>query len=216
MSSIQETLVVYIADDHRLVANGLAAILETFEQVNVVKIFGNGEELFKSCLNQKPDLIFLDIEMPHWDGIKTLEEIQQAFPSIPCIMLSMLNEKKIINRCVQLGALGYINKDCSKDELYEAIKAAQIKQLYFSKEVSNVLEGKAKIKINENDFQLAISEREMEVLRYLCDGMSPKEIAEKLFLSRRTVETHKNNIMQKFGVSTIGKLISISIRSNIV
>lgn len=216
MSSIQETLSVYIADDHRLVANGLAAILETFEQVSEVKIFGNGEELFKSCLYQKPDLIFLDIEMPHWDGFKTLEEMRQAFPSIPCIMLSMLNEKKIIERCMQSGALGYINKDCTKDELLAAIEAAQRKQYYFSKEVSNVLDRKGKIKISEQDLHLVISERELEILRHLCDGLSPKEIAEKLFLSRRTVETHKNNIMQKFGVSTIGKLISVSIRSNIV
>lgn len=117
---------------------------------------------------------------------------------------------------MQSGALGYINKDCTKDELHAAIEAAQHKQYYFSKEVSNVLDGKGKIKISEQDLQLVISEREMEILRHLCDGLSPKEIAEKLFLSRRTVETHKNNIMQKFGVSTIGKLISVSIRSNIV
>lgn len=216
MSSNKETLVVYIADDHSLVANGLAAILETFNDVHIVKTFGNGEELFKACLSQKPDVVFLDIEMPRWDGFKTLAEMQLAFPSIPCIMLSMLNEKKIIERCIQLGALGYINKDCSTDELKAALEASQTKSYYFSAAVSNMLNSKGKVSVNEQDLSLMISEREMEVLRYLCDGLSPKEIAEKLFLSRRTVETHKNNIMQKFGVSTIGKLISVSIRSNIV
>lgn len=216
MSSIQETLAVYIADDHRLVANGLAAILETFENVKTVQIFGNGEELFKACLSKRPDVVFLDIEMPHWDGFKTLAEIQLAFPSISCIMLSMLNEKKIIERCIQLGALGYINKDCSMEELQSALDASQSKAYFFSKEVSNVLKSRGQITIHDQDFKFVISEREMEILRYLCDGLSPKEIAEKLFLSRRTVETHKNNIMQKFGVSTIGKLISVSIRSNIV
>lgn len=210
-------LSVYIADDHQLVAEGIASILSDFESIEKVTIFSNGEELYRSSLNQKPDLIFLDIEMPRWDGIVTLEKLKQALPSIPCVMLSMLSEKMIVQKCINLGAAGFVNKDCKPSELNDAIQRVFHGEVFYSNEILKSLSGVTKNnQIEQVNGTIQISEREMEVLRLLCDGLSPKEIADKLFLSHRTVETHKNNIMQKMNVNTIGKLISTAIRNRIV
>jgi two-component system response regulator DegU len=207
-------LVVSLADDHSIVANGIATLLRQSPDVKQVHVFSNGHDLFQSCLNQKTDCVFLDVNMTNWDGRKTLIEIRKKIPSIRCFMLSMLNEKHIIEDCISKGASGYLNKDCTLDELKEALRSAP-GEIYYSNEVLKVLSGVRKQSL---EFQLTepLSEREKEILVLLCDGLSPKEVADKIFLSVRTVETHKTNIMQKFNVSTVGKLISIAIKNNFV
>jgi DNA-binding NarL/FixJ family response regulator len=211
---VNKSLLVYIADDHSLVANGLAGLLNNLPIVKEVKVFNDGKPLFEACLIETPGFIFLDIEMPIWDGRKTLSELKKTFPTIPCVILSMLNEKAIIEDCINKGAVGYLNKDCSILELEEAINS---KEIYFSKEVLKTLSGYGKQTGNTN-FSLIdpLTERELEVLTLLCDGYSPKEIGDKIHLSHRTVETHKTAIMQKFDVNSVGKLISIALKNKIV
>lgn len=206
-------LLVYIADDHALVANGIAELINNMPNVKKVDIFNDGEPLFKACFEEIPDIVFLDLEMLEWDGRKTLVELKKRFPSLKCIILSMLNEKAIIEDCIKKGASGYLNKDCSNAELAESISSSEI---YFSKEVLKTLSGYSKQKVNTT-FHLnePLTERELEVLTLLCDGFSPKEIAEKLFVSNRTIDTHKTNIMQKFEVNSVGKLISVAIKNKI-
>jgi two-component system response regulator DegU len=158
---------------------------------------------------------FLDIEMPIWDGRKTLVELKNKFPDLLCNMLSMNNEKAIIDDCISKGASGYLSKDCTLDELQEAIINSA--EIYFSKEVLKHLSGYGKTK-GEQQFLLIepLTEREVEVLTFLCDGLSPKEIANKINLSPRTVETHKTAIMQKFDVNSVGKLISVAIKNKVI
>ncbi|MES2587661.1 MAG: response regulator transcription factor [Bacteroidota bacterium] len=208
---------IYLADDHELVVQGISSLLEKIDGVNEIKIFPNGLDLYQACLNQKPDLIFLDIEMPQWDGRKTLVELKKSFPSLPCIMLSMLNEKGIVNDCIEKGANAYLNKDSSLQEFKEAILAVQGNEIFYSKEVLKVMAG-LKNPTTSSSYHLIepLSEREHEILVQLCEGLSPKEIGEKLFLSPRTIETHKNNIMQKFEVNSIAKLISVAIKNRLV
>jgi len=153
--------------------------------------------------------------MPIWDGRKTLVELKNKFADLRCNMLSMNNEKAIIDDCIAKGALGYLSKDCTLDELQEAIRNTT--PVYFSKAVLTHLSGYQNLKpeqqllLNE-----PLTEREVEILTLLCDGFSPKEIADKLFVSNRTVDTHKTNIMQKFEVNSVGKLISVAIKNKIV
>jgi DNA-binding NarL/FixJ family response regulator len=213
MNRLEST--IYLADDHTLVANGIASL---FLQVNPsfeVVIFPDGKALFDACLIKKPDLVFLDIEMPIWDGIKTLTELKAKFVNIPICILSMQNEKSIIESTQQLGAMAYLNKDCTTSELAECIDSVLNGERYYSREVLKVLSG---LKKTNTTFQLdePLSEREHEILVFLCDGLSPKEIADKIFLSPRTVETHKNNIMQKMGVNSVAKLISTALKNKIV
>lgn len=207
---------IYLADDHELVAQGLSTLLLQIQEVEKVVTFKNGKELFQACMNEKPNFVFLDYEMPVWDGKETLTQLKNNFPKIPVLMLSMLNEKSIIKECINLGASAYLHKDSSTEELHEAIKSASISEIYYSNEVKKALSGTLKGQTGQLTLKEEISEREMEILKLLCDGLSPKEISEKLFLSQRTVETHKTNIMHKFDVNSIAKLISLAIKNRIV
>ncbi len=214
--TMENKISIAIADDHPIVAQGIAEILRNLPQIAEVRIFHDGEELYRSCMNKQPHLVFLDIEMPHWDGIQTLEKINQNFPKITCMMLSMVNDKYTVQKCIQIGAKGFVSKNSTSFELQDALEAFQNKTIFYSPEIKEKLEGKSKNSESSNEVKVVLSSRELEILQLLCEGFSPREIADKLFLSPRTVETHKNNIMQKVGVNTIGKLISTAIRSHLV
>lgn len=207
-------LTIYLADDHKIVAQGVGALLKKLENVSDVFVFSNGKDLFDHCTTHLPDLALLDLNMPGWDGRKTLVQMRSRFPSVRCFILSMLNEKHIIEDCIQKGANGYLNKDCSQLELQEALLTPP-GEIFYSKEVLKSLSGMNTSKA-EPILTEPLSEREREILGHLCDGLTPKEIADKIFLSVRTIETHKNNIMQKFNVNSVGKLISLSIKNNLI
>lgn len=205
-------LLVYIADDHRIVAEGIKSLIENTGLTKEVRYFKNGQELFNECKIEIPDNVFLDLEMPIWDGRKTLEEINQNFPGVRCMILSMNNEKYIIEDCVQKGAKGFLDKNCTIEEITKALTSND--DLYFSVDILKILSSPTKI---ERTIEAEpLSDREKEILKYLADGMSPKEIADKICLSVRTVETHKNNIMQKYQVNSVGKLISLALKNKLV
>lgn len=208
----QSSLLVYIADDHRIVAEGIKSLIENTGLAREVRYFKNGQELFNACQLEIPDVVFLDLEMPIWDGRKTLEEINRNFHEIRCIILSMNNEKFIIEDCIQKGAKGFLDKNCTTSEISKAITSED--DLYFSTDILKIISAPAN---NERKIEVyPLSDREKEILKYLTDGLSPKEIADQVFLSVRTVETHKNNIMQKFNVNSVGKLISVALKNKYV
>lgn len=206
---------VYIADDHNLVLKGIANIMQQMPEIESLQIFHNGKQLYEACIQQMPHLVFLDLKMPVWDGRKTLVELKAKYPALRCIVLSMNNEKEIIDDCIAKGASGYLYKDCTEDEVREAINSAD--EIYFSREVLKQLAGYTNSN-NKNHFKPTepLTEREYEILKLLCEGMTPKEIADKIYLSHRTVEVHKHNIMDKFQVSSVGKLISIALKNNLI
>lgn len=212
---MNDKLTVFLADDHHIVAKGIANIIQQINGVEKVEIFANGQELFDACTNQLPNLVFLDIDMPIWDGRKTLVALKEKYPTLRCCMLSMNNEKSIVDDCLEKGASGYLNKDCNELELQEAIFSKEA--IYFSKEVLKTISGYNKSNVKKG-FELTepLTDRELEILALLCEGLSPKEIAEKIYLSPRTVETHKKNIMYKMDVNSIGKLISVALKNKLI
>ncbi len=212
---MSNTIKIYLADDHHIVAKGIASIIEKIPNTEVLHIFSNGKDLFEACNQQLPSLVFLDLDMPIWNGLKTLTELKINYPQLRCLMLSMNNEKAIIEECIQKGASGYLNKDCTEAELQEAIFTEE--PIFLSKEVLRSLSGYSK-KTESTGFKLqtALTDRELDILALLCEGLSPKEIAEKIYLSPRTVETHKKNIMEKFDINSIGKLISVALKNNFI
>ncbi len=206
---------IFIADDHNIVAKGIASIFQKIDSKLKVEIFSNGKELYDACEKQLPHIVFLDIDMPVWDGRKTLVELKKTFPQLRCMMLSMNNEKEIIDDCINNGANGYLNKDCTETELYEAITTKE--EIYFSLDVLKKLSGYQKTNnIHKLNLQEPLTDRELEILALFCEGLSPKEIGEKIYLSPRTVETHKKNIMHKMDVNSIGKLISVALKNKLV
>lgn len=212
----ETTTTIYLADDHELVATGIASIICNCFPNAKVTTFKNGQLLFQATEKEVPDLVFLDYEMPVWDGKTTLIELKKKFPNLPILMLSMLNEKAIIQSCISLGAIGFLNKDCNLDEFKMAIESAFSGSVFYSREVLISLSGTTSTSINKETHIDDLTERELDVLRLLCEGMSPKEIGEKLFLSPRTVEKHKDNIMQKMEVSSVAKLISVALKNKLI
>ncbi|SDM75684.1 DNA-binding response regulator, NarL/FixJ family, contains REC and HTH domains [Catalinimonas alkaloidigena] len=205
---------IYLADDHNIVAQGIAALLSQIDAVGDIHLFRNGQELFHACAAKVPDVVFLDLEMPVWDGRKTLVEVKKNYATVSCFILSMLNEKYIVEDCMDKGAAGYLHKDCTLQELSEAIHLPK-GEVCYSKEVLKVLSGVKKTAAG-HVLTEPLSDREKEILHWLCEGLSPREIGDKLFLSPRTVETHKTNIMQKFNVNSVGKLISTALKNKLV
>lgn len=210
------TFEIYLADDHEIVAKAIANLLLSINPSSNVKTFGNGKELYNACLLKMPDLIILDMEMPFWNGITTLRNLIDC-TSTPIIMLTMNDEKSLIEEAIKLGAKGYLNKNCTQEELKKAIEEVLKGNIFLSEDITKVMIG-LKNSANASDYKLTepLSDKEYEVLNLVCEGMTSKEIGEKLFISSRTVETRKNSLMEKFNVQTTGKLIAIALKHKII
>jgi DNA-binding NarL/FixJ family response regulator len=206
---------IYLADDHAIVAQGVAQLLQSLQHVQEVVIFNTGKDLYEALLQKKPSLIVLDIEMPGWTGIDTLKKIKSEY-DIPCIMLSMNDEKYIIQECMKLGASGFMPKDCNVEELSEAIDVVIDGGTYLGEKIAKILATKKTVDNDVFELTTDITKRELEILENLCDGLTCKDIADKLYLSIRTVETHKKSIMAKFDAHTTGKLVSLAFKHKFV
>lgn len=210
---------VYIADDHEIVAKGVAELLKKVVKDTEVYAAKNGEELIRKVLSKAPSLVILDIEMPIKDGLETLEDLRKRGYRFPILMLSMLEERAVIQRAMDLGANGYLHKDCSDIELKEALEDIVKGVFYLSKQAKSAMLGLKKNdgELNRNHVPAVnITARETEVLQLICEGLTSKEIGEKLFISARTVESHKENLMQKFEVNSSAKLVAKALKSRIV
>ena len=206
---------IYLADDHEIVAKAIAGLLESIPVVGSVTTFSNGKNLYTACLSSSPDLVLLDLEMPEWNGLVTLEKLK-ALNSVPVILLTMNDEKAIIEEAFKKGAQGYLHKNCSVTELENAVNTVMQGNLFLSEEIKKVMVGLRPETISAAGLTEPITDKEFEVLQLICEGLSSKEIGEKLFLSPRTVETRKQAIMDKFNVRTTGKLIATAIKNKIV
>ena len=198
---------ILIADDHSIVRNGLKLRLENEPDIRVVGETENGKELLPLIENNPTAIILLDITMPIMDGIATLKEIQKKGWNTNIIMLSMHNNEEYVLNTIELGAKGYLLKDNSSEELITAIHTVSQGKRYYSTEVSQIMASgylnklhqidKPETKNSNSTLSELFSKRELEVLACLKQGMSNKEIAEKLDLSIRTVEVHRFNMMKK-------------------
>lgn len=206
---------VFLADDHTLVGQGLAAILEKIQGIASVRLFTNGKDLYRATLAEKPDFVILDLDMPEWNGLETLAKLKSAWPEIKCIILSMIDEKSVIEECISLGAISYLHKDCTQQDLESALQSALAGNIFYSKVVIDALKGSRRNRQEGLYKHEPLTDREREVLKWICDGLSVKEISDKMFVSQRTVETHKYNLMKKFDVKSAGKLIAIAIKQKI-
>lgn len=207
---------IYIADDHIMVAQGISSLLQQLGYGNI-RIFTNGEEVLKACNAKTPAWVFLDVYMPDGDGISTLKKLRNSGYQMPVVMLSMTADKKYVDTSMEQGANAYLHKSCDALEINKAIAAIENNNKYISDAVNYINTSTVKVSIN-SEFYLkeALTKREEEVLGKYCDGLTTEEIAQQLFLSFATVDTHKKKIMQKFGVSTLSKLVAVAIKNYFV
>lgn len=204
-----------LADDHQLVRQGFRALLESLDSVEIVGEAANGQQVIDLLRSGKhAQIVLMDAEMPILDGIAATEQIMRDFLGVRVIMLTMLNTKDIIQKAVEKGVKGFLFKNTSKYELNEAIRRVAEGETYFASEVASVLLSTSKP--SENGILELLSERELEILKLVAEGFSSTEIGDKLFISPRTVDTHRNNLIQKLNVHGIVGLVRFAIQHKLV
>jgi DNA-binding NarL/FixJ family response regulator len=204
---------VLLTDDHQIIIDGLKSLLKNQEEINVAAEATNGREALRILDLISIDVLLMDIDMPVMNGIDALKKIRRQNSKVKVIILSMHNEAGMIKSLIELGANGYLLKSCSQNELVDAIKKVGTGQSYFSSDVTLAL---LKPPTNQGQPNELLTERETEILRLIASGFSNKEIGDQLFISHRTVDTHRTNLMKKLDVNNIAGLISFAIRNGIV
>lgn len=203
---------VLLVDDHQIIVDGLKSLLQNSDEIIVVAEANNGSEALRILDILEIDVVLMDIDMPVLNGIDTLKEISKQSFGVKVIILSMHNEAGMIKSLMALGAHGYLLKSCTQDELIGAIRKVASGQSYFSTEVTlSLLNPAQSSQPNE-----LLTERETEIIKLIAEGFSNKEIGLKLFISHRTVDTHRTNLMKKLDVSNIAGLISYAIKNGVV
>jgi DNA-binding NarL/FixJ family response regulator len=199
-----------LADDQLLFRRGLVMLLRDMSGVQVIFECGNGEELLTGLRDNPIDIVLLDLEMPVMNGLQTLGHLRKEYPDVKVIVLSTHNKEQFIAEAMDNGAAGYMLKSADTDEIESAIRSVQESGYYYSDRVSHVMlhsvvtKQKVKPTFLEVD---PLSERELEVLRAICQGLTNTEIAGKLFISPRTVEGHRNNMLLKTGAKNTAGLV---------
>jgi two-component system response regulator NreC len=207
---------VLLVDDHQIILDGLKSLLSNSGKIIVAGEANNGREAIRILELISIDVILMDIDMPILNGIDTLKEIVKRGLSVRVIILSMHQEAGMIKSLMNIGAHGYLLKSSSQEEVTNAICKVAGGQSYFSPEVTMSLLNKPQNNLHFNQQTELLTDRETEIVRLIAEGFSNKEIGSKLFISHRTVDTHRTNLMKKLDVSNIAGLISYAIKNGIV
>lgn len=211
---------IVLVDDHQLIRMGISALLNSEDGIKVVGEATSAKEVVKTISDKKPDLVLMDISLDDGDGISLTKEIFKKFKGIKVIMLSMHVKEDFIQRSLKAGADGYVLKDSPKDELVKAIKSVAGGGKYFAAEVSQLMV--ASYVTKAGDFtekkkkSSGLTNREIEIIRLLSDGLSNQKIADELDISHRTVDTHRTNIMQKVKVKNVAELVKYAIKNKFI
>ena len=209
---------IILVDDHSLFRNGLRGLLERNEGFRVVGEASSGEE-FLSLLEQESfaaDIVFMDFSMPGLDGAQTTERALARRPDLRIITLSMFGEESYYSRMVEAGARGFLLKDSDIGDVLEAIVAVMGGGSYFSPRLLSSLTGRMHAREHDELADDQLSSREREILVPVCRGLSNQEIADELFISKRTVDKHRANILEKTGCKNTASLVVYAIRNGIV
>ena len=219
----QPTIHIALVDDHKMFREGLKLIIEQQEDIKVVLEAENGQGLLDALKLQgdiQPDIVLLDLEMPGLNGIKTCEILHREYPEIKVLILSMHQDARLIQNLMKIGAHGYVLKTSQWDELDAGLRQIMDKGYYFSDLVGlamlNKIKGPPASSINAFTLIPEISKREKEVLQLICKGYSTAEIADQLFISKRTVEGHRASLLRQLEVKNTAGLIIRSLKLQLI
>jgi DNA-binding NarL/FixJ family response regulator len=205
-----------LVDDHRLILEGIASYLEDDNNLELVGGASNGIEALDLLKTSQVDLALVDISMPHMDGIELTKRMTSEYPETKIICLSMFNDNMNIKKMMNAGAKGYVLKNCSQDELKKAINTIVGGETYYSPEVTETVMNALMNKKATSEFQIVLTDREVEVLQLIVQECSNQEISDKLFISARTVDAHKRNLLEKTGAKNVAGLVVFAINHNLV
>jgi DNA-binding NarL/FixJ family response regulator len=213
---------VFLVDDHPIVRDGIRSLLEREPTVQVVGTAGNGQELLDQLPHTPTDLVLVDINMPVMDGYATARRLREDYPDVRILALSMLVEELYVGRMLEAGASGYLLKSAGKDEILHAIRQVMEGRPFLCSEVGLAMLQKVLQWNNSGPAapmpqktQL-LSKREMEVLQLIAEGLTNAEIADQLFTSKRTVETHRQNILEKTQAKNTAALVKLALADGLI
>ena len=211
-TNISQPIRVMLVDDHDMVRRGLATFLLIFDDFKLVGEAENGLTAIKICAQVQPDVILMDMVMPEMDGASATRAIRKQFPQVQVIALTSFKEGDLIKNALEAGAIGYLLKDVSADELARAIRAARSGRATLSPEAAQVLVETA----NQPPAPgLDLTEREREVLSLMIEGLNNTQIAGRLTVSPSTIKSHVSNVLSKLGVASRTEAVSLALRNHI-
>lgn len=209
---------VVIVDDHKIFREGFKMVLNSFDNVSSIDEAANGKEFLDLLNTKNPDVVFMDINIPLIDGIITTQEALKIKPDLKIIALSTYDGVEYVNKMLYAGVEGYLLKDAEYEEIKEAIDMVMEGKNFFSKKILINLSHNALVKRQEDKKKQnlpKLTKREAEIIQLLCKGFSKKEMAQKLFISERTVEKHKENLMIKTGTNNSVSLVIYALRNKL-
>lgn len=210
---------IILADDHEIFRDGFKAMIKKQPSVALIAEASNGEELVELTRTLQPDVVVTDIKMPKMDGLQATKILSSEFPALGIIALSMIDEENLILEMMEAGARGYLLKNAHKDEIVEAIKAVNGGLIYYcdgtSAKLTRMIAKNERIPFIRRTPKPEFSEKEINVIQYICQEMTNKEIADKLNLSIRTIEGYRDRILEKIGARNSAGVVVYAIRNNI-
>jgi NarL family two-component system response regulator LiaR len=204
---------VMLVDDHAVVRSGLGAFLIAFDDLELVAEASGGEEAVRLCEEARPAVVLMDLVMPGMDGAAATKAIREKCPHIQVIALTSFKEEKLVEGALQAGAIGYLLKNVSADELADAIRAAHAGRPTLAPEATQALIRSARRPQSPGH---DLTERELEVLALMVEGLSNPDIAERLVVSRSTAKFHVSNVLSKLGVASRTEAVSLALKHNLV
>lgn len=208
---------VLIADDHQLFREGLATLLFPAENIEVIAQAKDGSEAIEKVKHFKPDVVLLDIAMPIINGIEATKKIKALFPDIKTITVSMHSDKQYVKGALEAGADGYLLKNCTYRQLTDAIQSVYDGKKYLSQDITElVISGYLTPSATDTNEYSTLSEREKDIFMLFAEGKSTKEISDKLFISVKTVNTHKQNILDKLGLKSNADIVKYALKNGLI
>jgi DNA-binding NarL/FixJ family response regulator len=209
---------IVLADDHELFRDGFSVMTSKEPEIELIGQAEDGEALLSLVQNLQPEVVITDIKMPKRDGIEVAQEMKKAFPHIGVIALTNYDEDYLIVEMLEAGAMGYLLKTAHKGEIVEAIKTVYQNKTYYCQTTSTKLAqliAKSSFNPYRKKKKVEFNERESQIIRMICEGLTNKEMAAKLFLSPRTIETHRENVMHKIDENSTAALVVYAIKHGI-
>lgn len=208
---------ILLADDHQIMREGLKALLGKHSSIEVIAEAENGIEALSIARRKKPDVIIMDIAMPDINGIEVTRQLKSELADIKIIALSMHSDRRFVSEILKAGASAYVLKQAAFEDLEKAIKAVMLNRTFLSDDIleSVVSDYVSQLSNSEYDAYRQLSDRERQVLQLLAEGNSTKEIAFKLHVSVKTIESHRQNIMNKLGIRTLAGLTKFAVREGL-